>query len=202
MCIYVEDKVLVLYILWQTYSEGGVLALSLSLLLSLMCFPCVLERQTQLHFNDTQMLLGFSMHVCMRVCMSVFVEGCVFFLTTSVKSLLKLLLLCTTPPQNSLYHNSWPQVVYVCACERAWVFFPESWSPKCCFWVARPLIKWVVSIADSDCLTFELFSLTVNLSFYTHIYMHVHTQTAGSPRTRWDRQWASNDPENRTAAEW
>lgn len=27
MCIYVRDKVLVLYVLWQTYSEGGVLSL-------------------------------------------------------------------------------------------------------------------------------------------------------------------------------
>lgn len=31
--------------------------------LSLMCFPCVLERQTQLHFNDTQTLLGSRIHV-------------------------------------------------------------------------------------------------------------------------------------------
>lgn len=56
--------------LWQTYSEGW----SLSLRLSLMCFPCVLERQTQLHFNDTQMLQGFRMHVyvCMCVCVLFF----------------------------------------------------------------------------------------------------------------------------------
>lgn len=39
-----------------------------------MCFPCVLERQTQLHFNDTQMLQGFRMHVyvCMCVCVLFF----------------------------------------------------------------------------------------------------------------------------------
>lgn len=41
---------------------------------SLMCFPCVLERQTQLHFNDTQMLLGFRMwRLCPRVHARVFV---------------------------------------------------------------------------------------------------------------------------------
>lgn len=34
-----------------------------ALSLSLMYFPCVLERQTQLQFNDTQMLLGLRIHV-------------------------------------------------------------------------------------------------------------------------------------------
>lgn len=37
-----------------------------ALSLSLMYFPCALERQTQLQFNDTQMLLGFRIHVCAR----------------------------------------------------------------------------------------------------------------------------------------
>lgn len=37
------------------------------LFLRLMRFPCVLERQTQLHINDTQILLGIRMHVCMCV---------------------------------------------------------------------------------------------------------------------------------------
>lgn len=64
-----QSAVLVLYVLWQPYSAGCALS---PLSLSLMCFPCVLERQTQLHFNDTQMLLGFRIHVyvcvCVRVC--------------------------------------------------------------------------------------------------------------------------------------
>lgn len=59
-----QSVVLCFYVLWQTYSEGW----SLSLRLSLMCFPCVLERQTQLHFNDTQMLQGFRMHVYVCMC--------------------------------------------------------------------------------------------------------------------------------------
>lgn len=37
-----------------------------ALSLSLMYFPCVLERQTQLQFNDTQMLLGLRIHVRAR----------------------------------------------------------------------------------------------------------------------------------------
>lgn len=56
---------LVLYVLWQAYS---VRVCSCFLPLSLMCFPCVLERQTQLHFNDTQMLLGFGVHVYTCTC--------------------------------------------------------------------------------------------------------------------------------------
>ena len=62
----VGDKVqrLFLYIVRRRpYSAGCVLALALSL----MHFPCVLERQTQLHFNDTQMLLGFKMCACVCV---------------------------------------------------------------------------------------------------------------------------------------
>lgn len=37
-----------------------------ALSVSLMYFPCALERQTQLQFNDTQMLLGFRIHVRAR----------------------------------------------------------------------------------------------------------------------------------------
>lgn len=61
-----------------------------TLSLSLMYFPCALERQTQLQFNDTQMLLGFRIHVRARTYARraySFVWGCVY----SSKYLLKLL---------------------------------------------------------------------------------------------------------------
>lgn len=96
-----------------------------ALSLSLMHFPCALERQTQLQFNDTQMLLGLRIHVRARTYARraySFVRGRVHF----SKYLLKLLRTTTQRHLARLWVLSEePSVSHAC---HSMVHHHECWS--------------------------------------------------------------------------
>jgi len=135
-----------------------------SLSLSVMRFPCVLERQTQLHFNDTQMLLGFRMHVYVCVCVCVCVSS---FWPLQWKACCcyscSVYLPLTLPPQISplqLIASPWMCVfvcvcVCVCVCEHAWV--PSSESHEGLSGSEQLCLPWN-SLSASSTLTGDLFT--------------------------------------------
>lgn len=155
-----------------------------SLSLSLMCFPCVLERQTQLHFNDTQMLLGFRIHVYACMCVCLCVRVCVLF-DNSSESLLKQLLLeqlllTLLPELPAATHCLTLCVQWVCSSENQEAL--RGISEQQCL----PLN----GLSASSSLTGHLLTLLPPLLYtptpihktHTHINtQHTRTQTAWSP---------------------
>lgn len=110
-------------------------------------------------------------------------QGCVLFLTTSVKSLLKLHLLCITTPHSARPQNS-PLQLIASPCVRVFVhvsvhaFLSESWSPKWYFWAAMLAMKWCVMSVNPDWWSLYTLLLTyIPLRLLTCPNTHnIHTQ--------------------------
>lgn len=172
MCICVSDKVLCLFC---TYCGSHIQQAVFSLFLSLMCFPCVLERQTQLHFNDTQMLLGFRTHVyvCMYACMWVggflCVRVCVFLFDHFDQpntSLLKLLLLYKNSPPLPHLVRVYVSVQWVCSSE----------SDETLSGISEQLCLPWNGLSASSTLTGDLFT-PPSLLLYTPIHKHTYAHS-------------------------
>lgn len=195
-----QSAVLVLYIL-QSYWAGCVLS---------VCPWCVFHVCWKDKHSCTLMTLKcfwdsecmcMRVLVCVRLCAPVCV--CTVFLTTSVNSPVGATFALYNyhsllPPEHTT--NASP-----CVCVCAWV--RSLGSHEALSGISEQLCLSWNSLSAPSTLTGDLFTCPSPL-YCTHIYInsqHTHKHTCrlqGVPRTRWDRLWASNDPENRAAAEW
>lgn len=144
---------------------------------SLMYFPCALERQTQLQFNDTQMLLGLPIHVRARTYARraySFVRGRVHF----SKYLLKLL---RTATQRHLARLC----VFSQVLSGSHVCHNECWS-------LYTILLWAPAPPPS----------AKPRKHTTQADKRTHVDSEEAPQKGRGRVWTSNEAENRSAAEW